>query len=99
MKSKRIITGHAKKMREDRLFKARKTLILQSGLTMAQIAREVNRTQQAVQAIVNRFPEKKSAYIQEYIAYRLNVPYEKLWGDVPQRHSITIPDKKRPVND
>lgn len=82
-------------MKPDILKRRRKALMAYHQVTLAQLARELGLAQRTVGTVVNRYPEKKSRRIQEYIAQRLGVSFEKLWGP----HKSIITDKKRAVND
>lgn len=97
-KSNQPVTDSAQKKRWEMLKNRRKMLLAYRGITHAQISREVGRSQWTVGTIVNRYPAKKSLRIQEHIAMRLKVPYERLWGPHPD-HTSTIAVKKRAVND
>jgi lambda repressor-like predicted transcriptional regulator len=81
----------------DRYRRKRKALLAYHGLTHAQIAREMGLSQSTVQTVVNGY--RTSRRVQEYIASRLNVPFEKLWGKPYNHHKAILADKKRAVND
>jgi hypothetical protein len=81
----------------------RKALLALHGLTPTNIARGTGRNVRTVCTIINRYPEKKSRPIQEYIAQHTNKCYEQIWGTVEQKwpvngnghHSTTVADNKK----
>lgn len=92
-KAKKNKTKQAEKLRGER-----KALLARKNIKMAEIAREMGRSQSTVQTVINLYPKKKSRYVQEHLAQRLNVPYERLWGSVDDHKSI-LANKQRAVND
>jgi lambda repressor-like predicted transcriptional regulator len=76
----------------------RKALLAYHGVSLAQLARKIGRSQHTLSTVVNRYPEKKSRYIQERIAEILNVPYEKLWNDPPHQHESIVSSERGSVN-
>lgn len=92
-KTKRNKTQQAEKLRGER-----KALLARRNIKMSEIAREMGRAQATIQTVINLYPDKKSRYVQEYLAQRLNVPYERLWGSSDDHKSI-LTNKKQAVND
>jgi hypothetical protein len=97
-KSNIPVTTDTQKQRFKTLKKRRKALLAYHGITHAQLARELGKSQWTVGTVVNLYPVKKSLPIQEHLAARLGVPYERLWGPRPA-HTSTIAVKKRAGND
>ncbi len=86
----------AKKMKTDMLKRRRKALLALHGLTHVQIASEIGLSPSTVQVVVNG--HRKSRRIQQHIADRLNVPFEKLWG-TGGHHKQIVTNNDRAVND
>lgn len=70
----------------------RKALLALHGLTPASIAKGVGRNIRTVCTIVNRYPDKKSRPIQEYIAQHTDKTYEQIWGTVEQNKKRSSKD-------
>jgi lambda repressor-like predicted transcriptional regulator len=87
------------KAKTEFLKRSRKAYFKIRGLKYVDIAREMNLSVRTISTVMNRFPEKKSRAIQKYIADRLCVPYEKLWGVDPHHNKTILTKEKRVVND
>jgi|GEM_PF-2119267 len=80
MRHNQTVTDTAKKNRWELLKRRRKMLLAWHQITMTQIAREMNLSPETIKTVVNLYPERTSRRVQDYIARRLKVPYERLWG-------------------
>ena len=81
------------------LKRRRKAYFKMRGFTYVMLAEEWHVSTRTISTIMNRFPEKKSQALQEAIAKKLSVAYEKLWGIDHHHNSRILTEKKRVVND
>lgn len=98
MNHNQTVTEDSKKKKWNTLKRRRKMLLAWHQVTVTQISREMGLSRETVKTVVNLYPEKKSHRVQEYIAQRLGVPYERLWGSSDQHRAI-ITKGKKVVND
>ena len=98
MKYNQPVIANTKKKKWETLKRRRKALLAWHRISLTQIGREMGLSHETIKTVVNLYPERKSRKVQEYIAQRLGVPYEKLWG-LSDSHRAIITNKKRTVND